>query len=82
MIKYKSEVEMKGVSLKPRYARTRYTVVDSITRDVWKAQRLHYSYNVAAVVNVYEKSENEWRLIDKVLIDPMESVVEHRNFYG
>lgn len=69
MIKYKSEIEMFGVSIKPHYARKQYTVVDHAKREVRKAQRIHYSYNVPAIIHVYEKEENgDWRLIQQVEI--------------
>ncbi len=69
MIKFKSEIEMFGVAIKPHYAKKQYTVVDHAKREVRKAQRIHYSYNVPAIVHVYEKDESgDWRLILQVEI--------------
>ncbi|TVY09900.1 hypothetical protein [Paenibacillus cremeus] len=72
MLKYKSEIKMFGVSLKPHYARKQYTVILHARREILKAQKLHYSYNVPARILVYLQTEdkfNEWELIDQVEVD-------------
>lgn len=54
MLKFKSEIDMFGVDLRPKYARTKYTVVEGDRRDIWKAQKLHRSYDQEAIISVIE----------------------------
>lgn len=66
MLKFKAEIIMFGVKLRPKYARTLYTVVDAAQREIRKAQKLHYSYNKPADIEIYEKDDNgNWISIDK-----------------
>jgi len=69
--KYKSEVEMFGVKLKPHYAKKQYTVIDHARREIRKSQRIHRSYNVPARILVYLQNEesNDWALVDEVDVD-------------
>jgi len=71
MLKYKSEIEMFGVKLKPHYARKQYTVIDHAKREIWKAQKLHHSYNVPARILVYLKNDekNDWDLVEQVEVE-------------
>lgn len=61
---------MFGVSLKPKYARTLYTVVLAAQKEIRKAQKIHYSYNVPAIIHIYEKDEQgDWKSLDKRNVD-------------
>ncbi|RXZ78075.1 hypothetical protein EBB07_28900 [Paenibacillaceae bacterium] len=67
--KFKSEVEMKGVKVYPFYAQTKYTVLFAAKKLIKQTQLSHYSYNVPAVINVYENTDNNWVFVESVNIE-------------
>jgi hypothetical protein len=66
MIKFKAEIIMFEAKIKPKYARTLYTVVDAAQREIKKTQKIHNSYNKPAEIIVYEKdAKGNWIALDR-----------------
>ncbi|MEK3917231.1 hypothetical protein [Paenibacillus sp. FSL H7-0331] len=72
MIKFKAEIVMFEAKIKPKYARTLYTVVDAAQREIKKTQKIHNSYNKPAEIIIYEKDDNGiWINLDKRKVESL-----------
>lgn len=68
MSEYKAEIEMQGVRLKPIYRKKKFSVINTAKIEIMKAQKLHPSYNVPAIVHVFVSDNGDWTLDEKVQI--------------